>query len=66
MAKSSWCPSFRADGADSGATAIEYGIVAALLALAIFGGAVVAGNGLGAVFDAVSTTLFEAIARIAE
>ena len=66
MTRSSWCPSFRSGGADSGATAIEYGIVAALLALGIFGGAVIAGNGLGAVFDTVSTTLFEAIARIAD
>lgn len=66
MTKSSWCPPFRSGGADSGATAIEYGIVAALLALGIFGGAVIAGNGLESVFDAVATTLFDAIDRIAE
>lgn len=34
----------------SGATAIEYGLIAAFIALAIITGTVVAGNGLGELF----------------
>ena len=34
----------------SGATAIEYGLIASFVALAVYVGAMVAGNGLGEVF----------------
>lgn len=34
----------------AGATAIEYGLIASFIALAVYVGAMVAGNGLGEVF----------------
>ena len=48
----------------SGATAIEYGLIAALISLAIFAGATLAGNGLNTMFSTVGTTLQNAAASI--
>jgi pilus assembly protein Flp/PilA len=45
---------------ESGATAIEYGLIAALIALAIIGGATTLGTQLGTTFDQISDTLGEA------
>ena len=42
---------------ESGATAIEYGLIAALIALAITAGASTLGNGLGAKFNTIATKL---------
>jgi pilus assembly protein Flp/PilA len=42
---------------ESGATAIEYGLIAALIALAIIVGAGTLGNTLNAKFDAIATKL---------
>ena len=42
---------------ESGATAIEYGLIAALIALAIVVGASQLGNALNAQFQNVATTL---------
>ena len=42
---------------ESGATAIEYGLIAALIALAIMVGAGQLGNALNAKFTAIGTTL---------
>ena len=42
---------------ESGATAIEYGLIAALIALAIIAGATTLGTQLGAKFDAIATKL---------
>jgi pilus assembly protein Flp/PilA len=42
---------------ESGATAIEYGLIAALIALAIMVGAGAVGNSLNAKFGAISTEL---------
>jgi len=42
---------------ESGATAIEYGLIAALIALAIITGATALGNALNAKFTAIGTTL---------
>ena len=42
---------------ESGATAIEYGLIAALIALAIITGAGALGNALNAKFTGVATTL---------
>jgi pilus assembly protein Flp/PilA len=42
---------------ESGATAIEYGLIAALIALAIITGAGALGNALNAKFTAIGTTL---------
>ncbi|MER9136768.1 Flp family type IVb pilin [Mesorhizobium sp. M0830] len=42
---------------ESGATAIEYGLIAALIALAIITGAGTLGNALNAKFTAIGTTL---------
>jgi pilus assembly protein Flp/PilA len=38
---------------ESGATAIEYGLIAAFIALAIYVGAQAAGNGLNTMFQSV-------------
>ena len=40
-----------------GATAIEYGLIAALVAVAIIGGVSAAGTQLSAVFDTIQTNL---------
>lgn len=42
---------------ESGATAIEYGLIAALIALAIITGATAVGTQLAAKFTKISTTL---------
>lgn len=42
---------------ETGATAIEYGLIAALIAIAIIGGATVVGNQLDTTFTTVGTTL---------
>jgi pilus assembly protein Flp/PilA len=42
---------------ESGATAIEYGLIAALIALAIMVGAGAVGNSINAQFGRISTTL---------
>lgn len=42
---------------ESGATAIEYGLIAALIALAIVAGAGALGNSLSDLFDRISTDL---------
>ena len=42
---------------ESGATAIEYGLIAALIGVAIIGGATVAGDSLDQMFTAVGGTL---------
>lgn len=44
-------------GWQSGATAIEYGLIAALVALSIYVGVLVAGNGLSEVFLVVGNQL---------
>jgi pilus assembly protein Flp/PilA len=46
---------FMAD--ESGATAIEYGLIAALIALAIIGGVSALGSNLNNSFTALSTTV---------
>jgi pilus assembly protein Flp/PilA len=45
---------------ESGATAIEYGLIAAFVALAIFVGAQMAGNGLNAMFTVIGNKMTEA------
>ena len=42
---------------ESGATAIEYGLIAALIAVAIIGGATQLGTTLAAKFKAIANTL---------
>jgi pilus assembly protein Flp/PilA len=42
---------------ESGATAIEYGLIAALVAVAIIGGATALGDAISALFDRIATTL---------
>ena len=42
---------------ESGATAIEYGLIAAFVALAIFVGAQMAGNGLNRMFMVIGTQM---------
>jgi pilus assembly protein Flp/PilA len=42
---------------ESGATAIEYGLIAALIALAIIAGAGAVGNSLSAKFNSISNEL---------
>ena len=45
---------------ESGATAIEYGLIAAFVALAIFVGAQLAGNGLNKMFMVIGGKMSEA------
>jgi len=45
---------------ESGATAIEYGLIAALIALAIMAGAGALGNSLNAKFQDISKTMNDA------
>jgi pilus assembly protein Flp/PilA len=47
-------------GDRSGATAIEYGLIAALIAVAIIAGVTVVGTQLGKTFNNVGTTLTNA------
>jgi pilus assembly protein Flp/PilA len=50
--------SFKTFWADEeGATAIEYGLLASLIALAIVGGATALGTSIGELFDRVALTL---------
>lgn len=42
---------------ESGATAIEYGLIAALISVALIGGASLLGDELGETFTNLSTTL---------
>jgi pilus assembly protein Flp/PilA len=42
---------------ESGATAIEYGLIAALIAIAIIGGATQLGSNIAAKFKAIATTM---------
>jgi pilus assembly protein Flp/PilA len=46
---------FRRD--DSGATAIEYGLIAALLSLAIIAALPTVGSSIGSTFNTIGTTL---------
>ena len=41
----------------SGATAIEYGLIASLIAVAIIAGVTLVGNDLGATFNEISNSL---------
>lgn len=45
----------------AGATAIEYGLIAAFIALAIITGTILAGNGLGELFFTVADMIQNAI-----
>jgi pilus assembly protein Flp/PilA len=49
---------------ESGATAIEYGLIAAFIALAIYIGAQAAGNGLDVMFQTVGNKMTEAANEI--
>ncbi|WP_374367645.1 Flp family type IVb pilin [Dongia sp.] len=51
---------------ESGATAIEYGLIAAFIALAIYVGAQVAGNGLNTMFQTVGEKMNNAAQTIAQ
>lgn len=42
---------------ESGATAIEYGLIAALISVAIIGGATALGTSIDATFDAIESEL---------
>ena len=42
---------------ESGATAIEYGLLAALLSILVVGGATIAGGAIEGIFDKVATCL---------
>lgn len=42
---------------ESGATAIEYGLIAALISVAVIGGATVVGDNLETTFDTIGTSL---------
>jgi pilus assembly protein Flp/PilA len=42
---------------ESGATAIEYGLIAALIAVAIIGALTVLGTNLSALFDGIASTV---------
>ncbi|QND52586.1 Flp family type IVb pilin [Phyllobacterium sp. 628] len=50
---------------ESGATAIEYGLIAALISVAIIAGAGTLGNSLNAAFSGLGTKLNTAIAKTA-
>lgn len=45
---------------ESGATAIEYGLIAALISVAIIGGATMVGTSLEALFEGISGKLDDA------
>lgn len=42
---------------ESGATAIEYGLIAALISVALIGGATTLGSSLGDIFSSLSTKM---------
>jgi len=48
---------------ESGATAIEYGLIAALVSVAAVGALTSLGNSLSTMFDAVSNTLSNAVSQ---
>lgn len=48
---------------ESGATAIEYGLIAALIALAITAGATTLGGSLNSAFNSISTKLNESMPK---
>jgi pilus assembly protein Flp/PilA len=50
-----WARTFLRD--ETGATAIEYGLIAALIAVAIIAGATSVGGSLSATFNTVATSL---------
>jgi pilus assembly protein Flp/PilA len=50
-----WARTFLRD--ESGATAIEYGLIAALIAVAIIAGATAVGGSLSGTFNTISTSL---------
>lgn len=47
---------------DSGATALEYGLIAALISLALVAGATLAGGAVNTIFMSIGTTLTAAAA----
>ncbi len=49
---------------ESGATAIEYGLIAALIAVGIIAAATALGGSLSGLFDAISTKLGDAAADV--
>lgn len=49
---------------EEGATAIEYGLIAGLIAVAIIGGVTLLGDQLSAIFTAISGRLTEAAADV--
>jgi pilus assembly protein Flp/PilA len=48
---------------ESGATAIEYGLIAALISVALIGGAGLLGNSLNVAFNGLATKLNTAVAK---
>jgi pilus assembly protein Flp/PilA len=48
---------------ESGATAIEYGLIAALISVALITGATTLGNTLNATFDGLATKMSDASAK---
>ena len=50
---------------ESGATAIEYGLIAALIAVGIIAAATVLGNGLSSIFNAIGGRLSNAATGMA-
>jgi len=42
---------------ESGATVVEYGLIAALIAVAIIGGATFVGSSINAQFDSIASTI---------
>lgn len=48
---------------ESGATAIEYGLIASLIALAVVAGATALGDQLSATFQSISDKLGEEVAK---
>jgi pilus assembly protein Flp/PilA len=48
---------------ESGATAIEYGLIAALISVALIGGAGLLGNSLNVAFNGLATKLNNAVAK---
>jgi pilus assembly protein Flp/PilA len=51
---------------ESGATAIEYGLIAALIAVAMIGGATTLGNSIDDKFNDVATTLNSQVDRVGD
>ncbi|MDO3443398.1 Flp family type IVb pilin [Agrobacterium sp. V1] len=51
---------------ESGATAIEYGLIAALISVAIIGGATTVGSQIGTLFDNIGSKMTEAATKSGE